>query len=110
MTTKDAEGNSPAIVPPVVLTFETTDTKLYVDCILNHLIDPKFANVNRLFVLLITRTDMRDYKNSFSNYYVPDAKIEGFNVLIDRKSLFDLPVKNKEEAYEKIIEMSNYND
>ena len=77
---------------------------------LNHLIDPKFANVNRLFVLLITRTDMRDYKNSFSNYYVPDAKIEGFNVLIDRKSLFDLPVKNKEEAYEKIIEMSNYND
>ena len=30
MTTKDAEGNSPAIVPPVVLTFETTDTKLYV--------------------------------------------------------------------------------
>ena len=53
---------------------------------------------------------MRDYRNRFSNYYVPDAKIEDFNVLIDRKSLFDLPVKNKEEAYEKIIEMSCYND
>ena len=53
---------------------------------------------------------MRDYRNRFSNYYVPDAKIKDFNVLIDRKSLFDLPVKNKEEFYEKIIEMSSYND
>ena len=53
---------------------------------------------------------MRDYRNSFSNYYVRDAKIEDFNVLIDRKDFFDLPVKNKEEAYEKIIEMGNSND
>ena len=30
MTTKGAEGDSPAIVVPVVLTFEITDTKLYV--------------------------------------------------------------------------------
>ena len=30
MTTKDAEVNNPAIVAPVVLTFEITDTKLYV--------------------------------------------------------------------------------
>ena len=30
MTTKDAEGNNPAIVAPALLTFEITDTKLYV--------------------------------------------------------------------------------
>ena len=30
--------------------------------------------------------------------------------MIDGKSFFDLPVKNEEEAYEKIIEMSNNND
>ena len=30
MTTKDAEGNNPAIIAPVVLTFEIADTKLYV--------------------------------------------------------------------------------
>ena len=52
---------------------------------------------------------MHDYGNSFSNYYVRDAKIEDFNVLVDRKSFFDLPVKNK-EAYKKIIEMGNSND
>ena len=45
----------------------------------------------------------------FLNHYVPDAEIKDFNVLIDRKSFFDLPVKN-EEAYEKIIDMSNNND
>ena len=33
-----------------------------------------------------------------------------FNVLIDGKNFFDLPDKNEEEAYEKIIDMSNNND
>ena len=36
--------------------------------------------------------------------------MKDFNVLIDGKSFFDLPVKNEEEAFEKIIEMSNNND
>ena len=30
MTTKDAEGDSPAIVAQIVLIFEKTDTELYV--------------------------------------------------------------------------------
>ena len=46
----------------------------------------------------------------FSDYYVSNVEIKDFNVLIDGKSFFDLPEKNKEEAYEKIIEMSNNND
>ena len=52
----------------------------------------------------------KDYRDSFSRYYVPNVRIKDFNVLIDGKSLFDLPVKNEEEAYEKIIEMSHNND
>ena len=48
-------------------------------------------------------------KKVFSHYYVTKVKINDFNVLIDGKSFFDLPVKN-EEGYEKIIEMSNNND
>ena len=51
----------------------------------------------------------KDYRDSFSHYYVPNARIKDFNVLIDGKSFFDLPVKN-EEAYEKIIKVSNNND
>ena len=72
---------------------------------LNYLIDPTFTNVNRLFVLSYTRTNAGDDRDSFPDYYVPNVEIKEFNVLIDRKSLFDLPVKNEEEAYEKIIKM-----
>ena len=77
---------------------------------LNHLIDPTFTNVNRLFVLSFSRNNNTDNRDSFSDYYVPNVEIKDFNVLIDGKSFFDLPVKNEEEAYEKIIDMSNNND
>ena len=77
---------------------------------LNYLIDPTFTSVNRLFVLSFPRNNNTDSRYSFSNYYVPKVKANDFNVLIDGKSFFDLPVKNEEEAYEKIIDMSNNND
>ena len=77
---------------------------------LNYLIDPTFTNVNRLFVFSLSRNNYTDSRYSYSNYYVPKVKINDFNVLIDGKSFFDLPVKNEEEDYEKIIDMSNNND
>ena len=77
---------------------------------LNYLIGPTFTNANRLFVLSFPRNNNTDSRYSFSNYYVPKVEINDFNVLIDGKSFFDLPVKNEEEAYEKIIDMSNNND
>ena len=82
---------------------------------LNYLIDPAFTKVNRLFVLSFERiagenNTTKDHRDSFSHYYVPNVEIKDFNVLIDGKSFFDLPVKNEEEAYEKIIEISKNND
>ena len=77
---------------------------------LNYLIDPTFMSVNRLFVLSFPRNNNTDSRYSFSNYYVPKVKVNGFNVLIDGKSFFDLSVKNDQEAYEKIIHMSNNSD
>ena len=79
---------------------------------LNYLIDPRFTNVNRLFVLSFSRNNNTDNRDSFSDYYVPNIEIKDFNVLIDGKKVvfFYLPVKNEEEAYEKIIDMSNNND
>ena len=77
---------------------------------LNYLIDPTFTNINRLFVLSLPRSNNTDSRYSFSNYYEPQVKINYFNVLIDGKCFFDLPVKTDEEAYEKIIDMSNNSD
>ena len=76
---------------------------------LNYLVDPTFTNANSLFVLSFARDNAGDDKDSFSDYYVPNIEIKDINVLIDGKGFLDLPVKNEEEAYEKIIDMSNNN-
>ena len=54
----------------------------------NYLIDPTFINVNRLFVLSFAINAEGDNRDSFSHYYVPNAEIKDFNVLIDGKSFF----------------------
>ena len=72
---------------------------------LNYLIDPTFTKFNRLFVL-----SFEEDRTSFSEYYVPKVEIIDFNVLIDGKNLFDVSVKNKEEAYEKLMSISKNND
>ena len=41
---------------------------------------------------------------------MPLIEIKDFNVLIDNKPFFDQSVKNKEERYEKLIEMSRNDD
>ena len=42
---------------------------------LNYLIDPKFMNVNRLFVLSFPKNNNTDSRYSFSNYYVQKVRI-----------------------------------
>ena len=52
-----------------------------------------------------------DDRTSFSKYYTPSVeKKKDFNLLIDGKSFFDVPIKNKGETYEKIIETSKNSD
>ena len=79
---------------------------------LSYSIDPvftKFTKVNRLLVLSFERNAEEDHRDSFLYYFVPSVEIKDFNVLINGKSFFDLPVKNEEKAYEKIIEMTRNN-
>ena len=66
---------------------------------LNYLIDPTFTNVNRLLVLSFRRNANGGHRDSFSNYYLPNVQIKDFNVLIDGKGFFNLPVRNEEEEY-----------
>ena len=60
---------------------------------LNILIDPTFTNVNRLFVLAYRNADDRQ---SFSRSYLPRVMIKDYNVIIDKLSFFDLPIKIEE--------------
>ena len=52
---------------------------------LNHLIDPTFTKVNRLFVLSFRN---EEHRTSFSNYYIPKVETKHFNMLIDGKSFW----------------------
>ena len=72
-----------------------------------YLIDPTFTKVNRLFVLSFENEDDR---TSFPKYFVPNVQKKDFNVLIDGKTFFDMPIKNSEKTYEQIIKMGRIND
>ena len=66
---------------------------------LNHLIEPSFQGVNRLFVLAFEDDAQRI---SRKRYYIPNVEIKDYNVMIDRKNVFDQPVKNNKVTYENI--------
>ena len=74
---------------------------------LNYFIDSTFIKASRLFVLSFERIEennfKKDHRDSFSHQYETNDEIKDFNVLIDGKSFFDLPVKNKEKAYKNFL-------
>ena len=76
---------------------------------LDYIIDPTSRNINRLFVHLFKNCDDDPTIKSFDEYYILLVEIKDFNVLIDSKPFFDQPVKNEQEAYEILIEMSRNN-
>ena len=52
---------------------------------LNHLADPSFQRVNRLFLLSFENEDDRI---SHSTYYLPKVEIKDYNVMIDGENFF----------------------
>ena len=62
---------------------------------LNYLIDPTFTKVNRRFLWSFKNKNDR---TSFWKYYLPNVQIKDFNVVIDGKGFFGMPIKNGEET------------
>ena len=56
-----------------------------------------------MFVLLFINGNNDPTRGFIDKYYMPLVET---NALIDNKLFFDEPVKNKQEAYKKLIEMS----
>ena len=77
-----------------------SDIKTYAqNRYLNHLINPSFQGVNRLFVLSFENEDER---TSHSTYYLPKVEIKDYNVMIDGKNFFDQPINSMAKTYENI--------
>ena len=73
------------------------------------MIDTTFTKVYRLFLLSFGKNAEGNHRHFLPHYKISNVEIKDFNFLIDG-SFFDLSVKNEEEAYKKIIEMSRNND
>ena len=58
---------------------------------LDLLINPSFQGVNTLFVSSFNALDNRA---GHSIYYLPTAKVQNYNVMIDGKNFFDQPINN----------------
>ena len=62
----------------------------------NHLVDPSFQGVNRIFVLPFENENDR---TSHSTYYLPKVEIKDHNVMIDGKNFFDQPINSNIKTY-----------
>ena len=77
---------------------------------LDQMIDPKFRNINGLF-LLSFKNVYNDLRRDYLNKYdLPLVEIYDFNALIDYKPFFGQPGKNKKQAYEKLVKKSRNDD
>ena len=90
---------------PTNATFKITDCKLYVP-----VITLSAENGNKLLEQLKTGFKRTNTWNKYRSEMSNQTKINNLNYLIDQKPYFEIPVKNKEEAYEVIIEISKNND
>ena len=66
---------------------------------LNIIINPRFTNVYRLFVLAYENDADR---KSFSEFYLPKVMVKDYNVIIDKLAFFDLPLKIKKKHTKKL--------
>ena len=85
----------------------TTETK---NNNLNYLTDTTIRNINRLFGFSFKNGNDDPTRNYFDKYYMLLAEIKDFNASIDHEPFFDLPVKKKQEGYEKLAEMPRNTD
>ena len=63
-------------------------------------------NINRLFVLSLKNGNNDPGKNYFDKCYMLLVEIKVFHALINSKPFINQPIKSKQEAFQKLIEMS----
>ena len=66
---------------------------------LNHLVEPSFQGINKLFVLAFENDD--DGTNN-DEYYLPTVEIKDYNIVINGENFFDQPIKNNKITYDNI--------
>ena len=66
---------------------------------LNHLVEPSFQGVNRLFVLAFENDD---HRTSAKRYNLPTVEIKDYDIMSNGQNFFDQPIKNNKVTYDNI--------
>ena len=66
---------------------------------LNHLVEPSFRGINRLFVLAFENDND---STSDDEYYLPTVEIKDYNIVINGENFFDQSIKNNKITYDNI--------
>ena len=77
---------------------------------MNYLIDPTFSKVHRLYNLAFQNDENRLSSSKYYTSTVPTVEINDYNVLINQKPFFEIPIKNKKETYQTITELIRNSD
>ena len=75
--------------------------------ILNHLIEPSFQGVNKLFALAFENDTPR---TSSKGYYLLIVEIKNYNVMTNGENFFDQPIKDNKVTYENIRKIATGRD
>ena len=70
---------------------------------LNHLVEPSFQGVNRLFVLAFENDD---HRISTRRYNLPNVEIKDYNIMNNGENFFDQSIKNFKVTYENISKIA----
>ena len=70
---------------------------------LNHLVEPNFQGLNRLFVLAFENDN---HRTSNERYYLPTAEIKDYNIMINGENFFDQLIKNNKVTYDNITKIA----
>ena len=70
---------------------------------LNHLVEPSFQGVNKLFVLAFENDN---HRTTHDRYYLPNVEIKDYNIMINGENFFDQPIKNNKVAYGNIRKLA----
>ena len=66
---------------------------------LNHLVEPSFQGINRIFILPFSDDTQR---TSHTGYCLPNVEIKDYNIMINGEKFFDQPIKDNKATYENI--------
>ena len=74
---------------------------------LNHLVEPSFQGVNRLFILAFENDPQRI---SAKRYYLPTVELKDYDIMINGENFFNQSIKNNKVTYENIRKIATGQD